>query len=52
MSRTVVALMIRTGIPFSTWLDQPDGVIETVLELFDERDGDGTSDGDGRVTGG
>jgi hypothetical protein len=52
MSRTVVALMIRTSIPFSVWLDQPDGVIETALELLAEQNDGGDSGGDGRVMGG
>lgn len=30
--------MLRTGIPFTTWLDQPDGVIETALQMLHEQD--------------
>jgi hypothetical protein len=37
MSRTVVALMVRTGIPFSAWINEPDGVIDTALELLNEQ---------------
>lgn len=30
--------MLRTQIPFSTWLEQPDGVIETAIRLLNEQD--------------
>lgn len=36
MSRTIVRLMLHTQIPFTTWIEQPDGVIETALELLSE----------------
>lgn len=29
--------MVRTGVPFLTWLEQPDGVIETAVELLSEK---------------
>lgn len=41
MSATLVALMVRTGVPFNVWLEQPDGVIETALQLIsDAEEGD------------
>ena len=30
--------MLRTGIPFDTWLRQPDGVIETAIRMCNEQD--------------
>lgn len=30
--------MLRTSIPFTTWLGQPDGVIETALQQLFEQD--------------
>lgn len=57
MSRTVVGLMVRTGIPFSVWISEPDGVIDTALELLNEQNGERGGSGerarfDGRVMGG
>jgi len=52
MSRTVVALMVRTGIPFSTWIAEPDGVIDTALELLNGSNERAQNDGMGRRMGG
>lgn len=38
MSETLVALMLRTGIPLTVWLEQPDGVIETAIRMVNEQD--------------
>jgi hypothetical protein len=51
MSHHLVALMLRTGIPVTVWLEQADGVIETATALLLEQDDtdrqDGDSDGGG-----
>lgn len=36
--RRVVALALRTGTMPSWWLNEPDGVMETALELIREQD--------------
>ena len=37
MSHTLVALMLRTSIPFDVWMRQPDGVIDTAIRLLNEQ---------------
>lgn len=44
MSHTLVALMLRTSIPFTTWMEQPDGVIETAIQMLLEQDGNDQQD--------
>lgn len=41
MSAMLVALMLRSGIPYDAWLRQPEGVIETALQLLND---DGNDD--------
>jgi hypothetical protein len=36
MTRAVIALAIRSGIPASTWLAEPPRYIETALDLLDD----------------
>lgn len=38
--------MLRTTIPFNTWLEQPDGVIETAIMLLLEQDDTAREDGE------
>jgi hypothetical protein len=37
----MVELAIATGIPFSTWLDEPAEAIATAVELLDDKRGKG-----------
>jgi hypothetical protein len=30
--------MLRTSIPFTTWMEQPDRVIETAVAMLNEQD--------------
>lgn len=52
MSATLVALMLRTGVPFDVWLRQPEGVIETALQLLTDDDGDDPPSGSNTVYSG
>lgn len=38
MSHTLVVLMVRSGIPMDVWMRQPDGCIETAVQLYTEQD--------------
>lgn len=51
MSRTIVRLMLHTRIPFTVWLEQPDGVIETALQMLTDPD-EGDDELGGPVMGG
>ncbi len=38
MTRNVIALALRSGISPGAWLAEPDGYIETALDLYAEQD--------------
>lgn len=38
MSHSLVVLMLRFGIPMDVWMRQPDGCIETAIQLVNEQD--------------
>ena len=38
MSYTLAVLMVRSGIPMDVWMRQPDGCIETAVQLYGEQD--------------
>ena len=38
MTRALIALAIRSGIPPTVWLEQPDWYIETAIDLLTQDD--------------
>lgn len=51
MSRLVVALAIRSGIPVSVWLAEDDRVFDTAIDLLRGEDGEESPRGGPQMSG-